>query len=349
MLPEYTGRGSPSISWPSRHGRSRCPLLACFNGALTGAGSSCSAETPPIVSAVIGDCHAPAPATSLGRLLPHRVLPGCRLARGRPDHHDRRPAGTTRDQAGRRAQHPRHAQASRVCARISGAPGRRRARLPSPGAESPHHHVASEQDDREPEGGGAVAAAHGRRLRPEWPPGAGADVSGGWQPGVPASMASRCWAWAKAGRGRSGARTGGSSRCSSTGGVGSRDGAPLAERHVWLAEPRGMLVGTGGWGLFVRHAVGAGRPARSRAGACSSRGKPRRRRRARRDGGQPATGLGKGCRPVDGIVPGLFDSFVFDAHEPAALHAGLRHDHRARRAAAEVGAGLHAVPPHAGG
>ena len=82
-------------------------------------------------------------------------------------------------------------------------------------------------------------------------------------------------------------------------------------------NPAPMLFGTGGWGLFVaapwvqvdlRDAErGVFLPVAARAAP-----RPQTERNQQQN-------LGKGLPPASGaIVPGLFDVFVFDAHDPPA-------------------------------
>jgi alpha-glucosidase (family GH31 glycosyl hydrolase) len=82
-------------------------------------------------------------------------------------------------------------------------------------------------------------------------------------------------------------------------------------------NPVAMLLGTAGWGLFVATPwvqVDLRNPDRGLflpwkpTGASNT---PQTERNQQQD-------LGKGLPPVDAIIPGLYDFFVFDAHEPAA-------------------------------
>ena len=95
------------------------------------------------------------------------------------------------------------------------------------------------------------------------------------------------------------------------------DGAALAERHVRLAQSRRDAARHGRVGTVRRDAVGAGRSARTPSAACSSRGSRPATRARRRPSATSSRTLGKGLPPVDAIVPGLYDVFVFDAHDPA--------------------------------
>ena len=112
-------------------------------------------------------------------------------------------------------------------------------------------------------------------------------------------------------------------------------------------NPVAMLLGTGGWGLFVADAVGAGRSADSRPRRVPAVEAHRRRPRAAERTQSAAGRSAKGCRRLDAVVPGLYDIFVFDAHDPARRDEGLLGHHRTGRDAAEVGARLHAVASHA--
>ena len=82
-------------------------------------------------------------------------------------------------------------------------------------------------------------------------------------------------------------------------------------------NPVAMLLGTAGWGLFVADAVGPGRSARREARRVPAVEADRQRERAA-DRAQPAAGAGQGHSAGRQIVPGLYDFFVFDAHDPAA-------------------------------
>ena len=81
-------------------------------------------------------------------------------------------------------------------------------------------------------------------------------------------------------------------------------------------NPVAMLLGTGGWGLFVATPwvhVDL-RDADRGVFLRGSRPATEQRRRPQRNQQQ---NLGKGLPPVDAIVPGLYDFFVFDARDPA--------------------------------
>ena len=81
-------------------------------------------------------------------------------------------------------------------------------------------------------------------------------------------------------------------------------------------NPAAMLLGTGGWGLFVatpwvqvdmrRDDHGLFIPYKPPSGGDAPQTRDNQRRNA-----------GKGVHPVSAIVPGLYDVIVFDAHEPA--------------------------------
>ena len=81
-----------------------------------------------------------------------------------------------------------------------------------------------------------------------------------------------------------------------------------------------MLLGTSGWGLFVVTPwveVDLRRPDRGSFTPYRPTGKesvPQNERNQQQ-------AMGKGIPPIDQIVPGLFDVFVFDAHDPAAALA----------------------------
>ena len=81
--------------------------------------------------------------------------------------------------------------------------------------------------------------------------------------------------------------------------------------------------------------------------ACSSRGSRPAPTARRRPNATSSRRSAKGLPPADAIVPGLYDVFVFDAHDPAKAMKDYSVDHRSRRDAADMGARLHAVAPHA--
>jgi alpha-glucosidase/alpha-D-xyloside xylohydrolase len=80
-------------------------------------------------------------------------------------------------------------------------------------------------------------------------------------------------------------------------------------------NPAAMLLGTGGWGLFVatpwvqvdlrRDDLGLFIPYKPPSGGDVPQTRENQRQNA-----------GKGVHPIGAIVPGLFDVIVFDAHEP---------------------------------
>lgn len=83
-------------------------------------------------------------------------------------------------------------------------------------------------------------------------------------------------------------------------------------------NPVAMLAGTGGWGLFVASPwvqVDLRRADRGSFIPWQPTGREGTPQNERNQG----LALGKGLPPVDQIVPGLYDFFVFDAHDPAAL------------------------------
>ena len=81
-------------------------------------------------------------------------------------------------------------------------------------------------------------------------------------------------------------------------------------------NPVAMLLGTSGWGLFVATPwvqVDLRQADRGRFVPWQPSGPDLAPQNARNQ----QQNLGKGLPPVDRIVPGLYDLFVFDAHEPA--------------------------------
>ncbi len=82
-------------------------------------------------------------------------------------------------------------------------------------------------------------------------------------------------------------------------------------------NPVAMLLGTRGWALFVPTPwmqVDMRDPARGRL----SPWQPPADAAAPQTARNQQQSLGKGVPPIDGIVPGLVDAFVFDAHDPVA-------------------------------
>lgn len=82
-------------------------------------------------------------------------------------------------------------------------------------------------------------------------------------------------------------------------------------------NPVAMLFGTSGWGLFIPTPWGQvdlRDPAQGRLLPW----KPDEAARAPQTEANQQQALGKGLPPIDQIVPGLFDLFVFDASDPAA-------------------------------
>ena len=110
-----------------------------------------------------------------------------------------------------------------------------------------------------------------------------------------------------------------------------RQDAPQFDRrwHLDTMEPRwqsdmygsrnpvAMLLGTAGWGLFVATPwVQVDLQNRDRGTFLPWKPTPADQVPQNERNQQQA--LGKGLPPIDAIVPGLFDVFVFDAHDPAA-------------------------------
>jgi alpha-glucosidase/alpha-D-xyloside xylohydrolase len=82
-------------------------------------------------------------------------------------------------------------------------------------------------------------------------------------------------------------------------------------------NPVAMLLGTAGWGLFVATPwvqVDLRNPERG----LFLPWKPTGANNAPQTERNQQQNLGKGLPPVNAIIPGLYDFFVFDAHEPAA-------------------------------
>jgi alpha-glucosidase/alpha-D-xyloside xylohydrolase len=83
-------------------------------------------------------------------------------------------------------------------------------------------------------------------------------------------------------------------------------------------NPVAMLVGTKGWGLFVPTPWGQV-DLRDPARGVLLPWKPTDRDRAPQNERNQQQAAGKGLPPVDRVLPGVFDVFVFDAREPAAM------------------------------
>jgi len=82
-------------------------------------------------------------------------------------------------------------------------------------------------------------------------------------------------------------------------------------------NPAAVLMGTRGWGLFVATPWGQV-DMRDPARGVFRPWQPTEAERAPQTERNQQQALGKGLPPVGQIVPGLFDVFVFDAHDPAA-------------------------------
>ena len=82
-------------------------------------------------------------------------------------------------------------------------------------------------------------------------------------------------------------------------------------------NPVAMLVGTGGWGLFVAAPWGQV-DLRSADRGVFVPFEPSGKESAPQNERNQQQALGKGIPPIEQIVPGLYDFFVFDAHDPAA-------------------------------
>ena len=255
--------------------------------------------------------------------------PLCRSIRASAIHHCRGPARTTRHSRRRRSQHPSDAQARQLQGRLSASPRDRRPRVSGAGAE----HSRAARGPRRVRVGALNVDVRPSPLTVVITNSAGQPVQeivfeedGACRS---SSTISRCSAWARADRGRSRARTGASSRCSSIGAAPLDTMEPRWQSDMYGSRnPVAMLFGTSGWGLFVATPwvqVDL-RDARSRQVPAVQADRQRARPA---DRAQPAAGARQGIPPVDQIVPGLYDVFVFDAHDPADGAAGLRVDHRA--------------------
>jgi alpha-glucosidase/alpha-D-xyloside xylohydrolase len=81
-------------------------------------------------------------------------------------------------------------------------------------------------------------------------------------------------------------------------------------------NPVAMLLGTGGWGLFV-HAPWVHVDLRDKARGVFLPFQPTGKESVPQTERNQQQALGKGIPPIDRIVPGLYDVFVFDARDPA--------------------------------
>ena len=81
-------------------------------------------------------------------------------------------------------------------------------------------------------------------------------------------------------------------------------------------NPVAMLLGTGGWGMFVATPWGQV-DLRDQNRGVFLPFKPTGKENAPQTERNQQQALGKGIPPIDGIVPGLYDFFIFNAHDPA--------------------------------
>jgi alpha-glucosidase/alpha-D-xyloside xylohydrolase len=81
-------------------------------------------------------------------------------------------------------------------------------------------------------------------------------------------------------------------------------------------NPVAMLLGTSGWGMFVATPWGQVDLRDANRGVFQPF-KPTGKESAPQTESNQQQALGKGIPPIDQIVPGLYDFFVFDAHDPA--------------------------------
>lgn len=83
-------------------------------------------------------------------------------------------------------------------------------------------------------------------------------------------------------------------------------------------NPAAMMLGTGGWGMFV--AAPWGQIDLRAAGRGVFRPwSPTDAERAPQTEGNQQQALAKGLPPPESVVPGLYDLFIFDAHDPAKV------------------------------
>lgn len=81
-------------------------------------------------------------------------------------------------------------------------------------------------------------------------------------------------------------------------------------------NPVPMLIGTEGWGIFVA-SPWVEVDLRNKSQGLFIPWQPKERRDVPQNQGNQHLDQGKGLPPIDQIVPGLYDFFVFDTHDPA--------------------------------
>ena len=115
-------------------------------------------------------------------------------------------------------------------------------------------------------------------------------------------------------------------------------------------NPVAFMIGTEGWGLFIATPWGQIDLRDAKRGVFTPWQPPARPEAGQAEQKAPAKfhRAIQGRPPVSSIVPGVFDLFIFDAHEPAHLMKDVSDDRRGRRHAAQVVAGLHAIASRAG-
>ena len=124
------------------------------------------------------------------------------------------------------------------------------------------------------------------------------------------------------------------------------DGAALAERHVRIAQPVADAAGHGRLGAVRRRAVGARGPAPRRSRRVPAVEADGRRERAA-DREQSAAESRQGTASDRSDRAGARRPLRLRCGRSVERPEGLRAHHRTGRDAAEVGARLHAVAPHA--
>ncbi len=102
-------------------------------------------------------------------------------------------------------------------------------------------------------------------------------------------------------------------------------------------NPVPLMIGTAGWGLFIAAPWGQidlrdadqglfspwQPPAAAGSGQRNDAGESKRKGRSEKENRRNLTAQLQGRPPPESIVPGLYDLFVFDAHEPARLMKDL--------------------------
>ena len=235
--------------------------------------------------------------------------------------HGRRPARAVGHSRRRRAQHPCHAQAHRVCGGLSLHARGDRTVVPRPRGEPPGHQRSSHGQGWDSAGGRAPEPSHRRRHERGRPASADARIRDGRQPVVQPRRA----AGARDGRGRAPAGTRKAWRSHPV--QFDRRGRLDAMEPRWQSDmygsrnPAPVLAGTGGWLLFVA-APWVQVDLRSAERGVFLPVVPDGPSAPQTEGNQQQS-LGKGLPPAGAFARGVFDVFVADARNPLAAMKDL--------------------------